>query len=96
MVAGIKSEPWPASNRYPRPACVGIRTLKKGDGNERLRRDVFGNSGVWRIFLFFLDDAIRKDGLRQRVQLHAVVDRGSGHSVEVVAKGFTARCGFPA
>jgi hypothetical protein len=25
MVAGFKSEPWPASNRYPRPACVGIR-----------------------------------------------------------------------
>jgi hypothetical protein len=29
MVAGFKSEPWPASNRYPRPACVGIRTSKK-------------------------------------------------------------------
>jgi hypothetical protein len=27
MVAGIKSEPWPASNRYPRPACVGIRSI---------------------------------------------------------------------
>ena len=27
MVAGIKSERWPASNRNPRPDCVGIRTL---------------------------------------------------------------------
>jgi nodulation protein E len=26
MVADIKSEPWPGSNRNPRPACVGIRT----------------------------------------------------------------------
>jgi hypothetical protein len=25
MVAGIKSERWPASNRNPRPDCVGIR-----------------------------------------------------------------------
>ena len=26
MVAGIKSERWPASNRNPRPDCVGIRS----------------------------------------------------------------------
>src|ERR1035441_5262672 len=26
MVAGIKSERWPESNRNPRPDCVGIRT----------------------------------------------------------------------
>ena len=26
MVAGIKSERWPTSNRNPRPDCVGIRT----------------------------------------------------------------------
>ena len=25
MVAGIKSERWPASNRNPRPDCIGIR-----------------------------------------------------------------------
>ena len=29
MVAGIKSERWPTSNRNPRPDCVGIR--KKTD-----------------------------------------------------------------
>ena len=27
MVAGIKSERWPTSNRNPRPDCLGIRTL---------------------------------------------------------------------
>jgi hypothetical protein len=27
MVAGIKSERWPTSNRNPWPDCVGIRTL---------------------------------------------------------------------
>src|SRR5664279_1554006 len=27
MVAGIKSERWPASNRNPRPDCVGISSL---------------------------------------------------------------------
>src|SRR5260370_29229802 len=26
MVAGLKSERWPTSNRNPRPDCVGIRT----------------------------------------------------------------------
>src|SRR5271167_3920575 len=26
MVAGIKSERWPESNRNPRPDCVGIRS----------------------------------------------------------------------
>src|ERR1700690_1999899 len=26
IVAGIKSERWPTSNRNPRPDCVGIRT----------------------------------------------------------------------
>src|SRR5208337_4291449 len=26
MVAGIKSERWPTSNRNPRPDCLGIRT----------------------------------------------------------------------
>ena len=28
MVAGIKSERWPTSNRNPRPDCVGIRTQR--------------------------------------------------------------------
>ena len=32
MVAGFKSEPWPASNRNPRPASVGIRILRADDG----------------------------------------------------------------
>ena len=27
MVAGIKSERWPTSNRNPRPDCVGIRNF---------------------------------------------------------------------
>src|ERR1700685_2896395 len=27
MVAGIKSERWPTSNRNPRPDCLGIRTV---------------------------------------------------------------------
>src|SRR5271168_5225609 len=27
MVAGIKSERWPTSNRNPRPDCLGIRTI---------------------------------------------------------------------
>src|SRR5271169_2566712 len=27
MVAGIKSERWPTSNRNPRPDCLGIRKL---------------------------------------------------------------------
>src|SRR5271170_3458527 len=27
MVAGIKSERWPTSNRNPRPDCLGIRIL---------------------------------------------------------------------
>src|SRR5271156_5849405 len=30
MVAGIKSERWPASNRNRWPDCVGIRTSVKG------------------------------------------------------------------
>src|ERR1019366_3602710 len=30
MVAGIKSERWPAPNRNPRPDCVGIRTMTLG------------------------------------------------------------------
>ena len=29
MVAGIKSERWPTSNRNPRPDCVGIRTASR-------------------------------------------------------------------
>jgi hypothetical protein len=29
MVAGIKSERWPTSNRNPWPDCVGIRNLVK-------------------------------------------------------------------
>ena len=32
MVAGIKSERRPASNRNPRPECVGIRTPAKVSG----------------------------------------------------------------
>src|ERR1700684_2504173 len=30
MVAGIKSERWPTSNRNPRPDCLGIRTQTNG------------------------------------------------------------------
>jgi glycine/D-amino acid oxidase-like deaminating enzyme len=33
MVAGIKSEPWPGSNRNPRPDCVGIRNIIYDAGN---------------------------------------------------------------
>src|SRR5271163_5066925 len=34
MVAGIKSERWPTSNRNPWPDCVGIRTfLSKGNNS---------------------------------------------------------------
>src|SRR5271167_4327492 len=33
MVAGIKSERWPTSNRNPRPDCLGIRKL----GRRRLQ-----------------------------------------------------------
>jgi len=36
MVAGIKSEPWPGSNRNPRPACVGIRTKTLGISGQTL------------------------------------------------------------
>src|SRR5271168_3339814 len=32
MVAGIKSERWPTSNRNPRPDCLGIR--RRGDNSE--------------------------------------------------------------
>src|SRR5271166_2042303 len=42
MVAGIKSERWPASNRNPRPDCVGIRTVAldqvRRSASESLRR----------------------------------------------------------
>jgi hypothetical protein len=31
MVAGIKSERWPTSNRNPWPDCVGIRSSKCGE-----------------------------------------------------------------
>src|SRR5208282_5038600 len=31
MVAGIKSERWPTSNRNPWPECVGIRTQLSAD-----------------------------------------------------------------
>ena len=30
MVAGIKSERWPTSNRNPRPDCLGIRSQTRG------------------------------------------------------------------
>jgi hypothetical protein len=30
IVAGIKSEWWPTSNRNPRPDCVGIRSNSEG------------------------------------------------------------------
>jgi DNA invertase Pin-like site-specific DNA recombinase len=43
MVAGIKSERWPTSNRNPWPDCVGIRTVAKLD---RLSRDVHFISGL--------------------------------------------------
>src|SRR5271165_6162214 len=33
MVAGIKSERWPTSNRNPRPDCVGIRRPTKREEN---------------------------------------------------------------
>src|ERR1700689_3805353 len=29
MVAGIKSERWPTSNRNPRPDCLGIRSIAR-------------------------------------------------------------------
>src|SRR5271157_697173 len=32
MVAGIKSERWPTSNRNPRPDCLGIRTGLRLEG----------------------------------------------------------------
>jgi len=41
MVAGIKSEPWPGSNRNPRPACVGIR-IQDRDGGVLLLSTLFG------------------------------------------------------
>src|SRR5271156_6754794 len=43
MVAGIKSERWPTSNRNPRPDCLGIRTRGSFDselhGRSRRRRE---------------------------------------------------------
>jgi hypothetical protein len=38
MVAGIKSERWPTSNRNPRPDCVGIRTKVFRNCLDLLRR----------------------------------------------------------
>src|SRR5208337_1790830 len=35
MVAGIKSERWPTSNRNPRPDCLGIRTHEKVGAEKR-------------------------------------------------------------
>jgi hypothetical protein len=34
MVAGIKSEWWPTSNRNPRPDCLGIRTKEDAPTGE--------------------------------------------------------------
>src|SRR5208282_5025751 len=39
MVAGIKSERWPTSNRNPWPDCVGIRKLRAATSKARLLRD---------------------------------------------------------
>src|SRR5271165_6434376 len=40
MVAGIKSERWPTSNRNPRPDCLGIRNNESFSGsNEKLQVD---------------------------------------------------------
>jgi len=36
---------------------------------------------------------IRVWGLRQRIQLHTLVEACAGHGAEVVAKGLAARCG---
>ena len=41
MVAGFKSERWPTSNRYPRPASVGIRTQPGLDKALDLANDLF-------------------------------------------------------
>jgi hypothetical protein len=38
MVAGIKSERWPTSNRNPRPDCLGIRTAASGFQDLELKR----------------------------------------------------------
>src|SRR5580658_8487058 len=35
MVAGIKSERWPTSNRNPRPDCLGIRIKTEGSQEAR-------------------------------------------------------------
>ena len=40
MVAGIKSERWPTSNRNPWPDCVGIRTLGVGVRQNILAADL--------------------------------------------------------
>src|SRR6202034_977732 len=38
MVAGIKSERWPTSNRNPRPDCLGIRSKERNRGIAPARR----------------------------------------------------------
>src|SRR5271157_5081574 len=37
MVAGIKSERWPTSNRNPRPDCLGIRRETRYAQDDRFR-----------------------------------------------------------
>src|SRR5260370_35552620 len=43
MVAGLKSERWPTSNRSPRPYCVGIR--KEPEMGPKLSRWLAGLRG---------------------------------------------------
>src|SRR5271154_3806677 len=56
MVAGIKSEWWPASNRNPRPACVGIRIHLGGFDQRGVDSPVFSavvrSTGGERVFSF--------------------------------------------
>jgi hypothetical protein len=49
MVAGIKSERWPTSNRNPWPDCVGIRTIiqkQSFGGHSRPLRGIFRHGVV--------------------------------------------------
>src|SRR5208283_3405732 len=64
MVAGIKSERWPTSNRNPRPDCLGIRTLPTLSPSARGSGPAFGE----RDGLGSADAFAEREGLRFRVR----------------------------
>src|SRR5271168_5328954 len=62
MVAGIKSERWPTSNRNPWPDCLGIRTFTFKGKNVHVA-EVGKSLGV----RYILEGSVRKSGARVRI-----------------------------